>query len=250
MTSSTAARVRRLLVLPALAVGLAGSLSACDSLLQGFGDTPLGITADEIGWTPGVDVTGQVVNPDGAMTVTLAPAPAGSRAAITAIGRAQDPDARGVVTCDYDRDPSTYSCPTSALDPGVYVVQVTDAKQPGEGTQAVAVAVSNVPDYDPTVGTVPVDMATGERDEAGSHLAPEAGRPTRVPLAGWEPGTEVTVALVADGQVRPFVRRSTTIAADGTGRVRLPALTRGYYGLVATDGLWASQLYVEATRGR
>lgn len=252
MTSSTVARVpaavRRLLVLPALAVGLAGSLSGCDSFFEGFGDTPLEITADEIGWAPGDDVTGEVVNPDGTMTVTLAPAPAGPRAAIKAMDLDQDVDAPGVVLCDFDRDPSTYSCPTAGLDLGVYVVQVTDAKQTGEGTQTVSVVVSDVPDYDPTAGIVPVDMATGERDETEAYLAPTAGEPTDVPLAGWAPGTTVTVQLTGDGEVKPFLTRRATIAADGTGQLRLPALKRGYYGLVASDGTWAQGLYLHVTR--
>lgn len=245
MTSST---LRRVLVLPVLAVGLVGSLSACDSLLEGFGDTPLGITADEIGWAPGEDVTGVVENPDGTMTVTLAPAPEGPRGALEAIDLDQDRDAPGLVTCDYDRDPSTYSCPTSGLAQGVYVVQVTDATQTGEGTQSVAVAVSDVPGYDPTAGIVPVDMATGEHDETEAYLAPEAGRPTPVPLAGWEPGTEVTVSVVGDGEVEPFLVRRATMAADGTGKVRLPALEQGYYSLVVTDGTWAQDLFVHVTR--
>lgn len=245
MTSST---VRRLLVLPVLALGIAGSLSACDSFLGGFADTPLGINADEIGWAPGEDVTGVVENPDGTMTVTLAPAPEGPRGALEAIDLDQDRDAPGLVTCDYDRNPSTYACPTSGLDQGVYVVQVTDAKQPGEGTQSVAVVISDVPGYDPTVGMVPVDMSTGERDESEAYLAPEAGTPTPVPLAGWEPGTEVTVSVVGDGEVKPFLVRHVTIADDGTGEVRLPALERGYYGLVATDGTWAQDLSVHVAR--
>lgn len=248
MTSSTPGLVRRLLVLPALALGLVGSLSACDSFFEGFGDTPLGITVDEIGWVPGEDVTGGVENPDGTMTVTLAPAPAGARAALKAGLQDQDLDARGVVTCDYDRDPSTYSCPTSGLDLGVYVVQVTDAKQPGEGTQSVAVVLSDVPGYDPTIGTVPVEMTTGERAEAEAYLAPEADQPTQVPLAGWEPNTEVTVTVVADGERKPFLTRRTSIGADGVGEVRLPGLDRGFYSLVATDGLWAQDLYFEARR--
>lgn len=106
--------------------------------------------------------------------------------------------------------------------------------------------VSDVPDYDPTVGIVPVDMASGERAESESYLAPEAGKPTQVPLAGWEPGTEVTITVVADGEVEPFLQRRTTIGADGTGELRPPALDRGYYGLVATDGRWATQLSFEA----
>ncbi len=246
MTSSTAARVRRLLVLPALAAGLVGSLSACSSFLDGFADSPLGITADEIGWAPGEAVTGSVENPDGSMTVSLAPASPGARAALQAVNRTQDLDATGVVPCDYDRDASTYSCPTTGLDLGVHVVQVTDARQPGEGTQAVAVVLSDVPGYDPTAGDVPVEMSTGERSEAEAFLAPVAGRPTLVPLAGWAPGTEVTLRVVADGRTKPFLVRRATIGDDGSAKVRLPALDSGFYSLVATDGTWAQDLWFEA----
>ena len=119
---------------PLLLAGAALTLSGCDFGVD-VGDSPLGATADHRGTVIGEPVTGTVQNPDGDITVTLAPASKAKPA------EGSNSSGSDVTTCTYAD--ATYSCPTDALSTGLYRVEVTDAKFESEGTKLVTVALSD-----------------------------------------------------------------------------------------------------------
>jgi hypothetical protein len=197
----------RLALLAAVPLALAGYEFATD--------TPLGVTADHRAVAPGVQITGKVIYPDGKMTVTIAPA---------ASPATDGHRTRGEEACDYRHVQHRFSCETDALPVGLYVVQVTDAAQPGEGTALAQVAVTDTPGYDPQIT---VADGTGEA---------KAGRVTLV-LTGWKPGSPVLVRLVYQNGKTVFTGRALP-DAQGQARLRTPALLAGHDDIVATDGLW------------
>lgn len=229
----------RLVVAALLATVLAGCTGMDWSLEE------LDVTADEIGFRPGEPVTGEVIAPEGEVTVTLAPAPVDSRRPLRDSTTKGSEDA--VVTCDYTPDTRRYSCRTDGLDRGRYAVQVTDAGVRSEGTRSIRIALHEAPGYNPTAGQVPFEAATEEGDqretfEREATVFADAGKPTRVPLTGWAPGTTVLVSVRADGG-KELHRTTVDIGADGTATLRLPAFRAARWSrIVLTDGVWVADL--------
>lgn len=204
------------LALPALLVGAALALSGCDAGLE-FGDTPLGATADHRAVLLGEPITGSVENPDGAITVTLAPA---SKRDPREGANSTGPT---VVGCTYDDNSFEYSCPTGGLDAGRYRVEVTDAKFRSEGTHLVSVVVSADPDYDPRAHDLVDDAAS-------------TGRRAAIELTGWHAGS--TVAVYLQGDSGRSIRAATVrIGRDGTARLVVKRLASPA-AVLATDGDW------------
>lgn len=188
-----------------VALAFAGTLTACDI------DSPLGATGDQRAVSPGERVTGQVQNPDGDITVTLA-----SAATVHPKSGTNSAEATG---CDYDD--GDYSCATEGLAQGAYRVEVTDAKYPGEGTHYVDVVITDVEGYDPSV-------VLGDDHET-------------VELAGWAPGREVTLTVTEVTRLNRAVRPiSGTPDDNGSLSFRIVKLDPGTYALEATDGLWST----------
>jgi hypothetical protein len=200
-------RVLRFVVISSMAVII--SLAALTGCLTSFGDTPLGAIGDHRVVAPGEPITGEVVNPDGEIHVTLAPA----TAPYPEDGK-NSPGARG---CRYDD--GDYSCSSSDLAEGVYRVEVTDEKWPSEGVHFVEVVVTGVVGYDPAI-TLSDDKRTAI-------------------LTGWAPGREVTLT-VTDRNLGRRVAGPLTGTPDADGRLalRLGTVAPGNYEFEATDGLW------------
>jgi len=210
-----------------------GLTTGCDAL--SVADTPLDITADRIAYQPGEAVTGEVINPDGTVTITLARS------------ERRGPDAAATSTCDYDPDEETFSCATSDLPLGPYAVQVTDDAQPGEGTKSVAVVLSDVEDFDPTVGTVPQELDTGEAFPREAYVVGTAGRATPVPVTGWGAERRLTLTVTADGGGKVVTKQLTT-DSDGAGMVRIkPLKAAEVYYLAVTDGTWTTPVPMKIT---
>jgi len=114
----------------ALAALAAGTLTGCEGFAT---DTPLGVTTTEHVFAPGEPVTGEIIHPDGTMTVTLSP-----RSSPHVEGEHSD----GAIACGFESGKTTFSCPTTDLVQDAYLVQVTDGDQPGEGTALAQVAVA------------------------------------------------------------------------------------------------------------
>lgn len=178
-------------------------------------DTPLGVSTRSPSVAPGHDISGKVVYPDGTITVTLAP----SNAPVTDMHRT-----RGEAPCDYQRSTATFVCSTTGLPQGLYVVQVTDAKQPGEGTALAQVAITVTSGYAPRITAA---------DGSGETTA----GPTTLKLSGWTRQGAVRVTLL-DENDRTVFTVSTVPDARGTATLRTPALKPGSYSVEATDGLW------------
>ncbi len=190
---------------------LALALSGCEFAT----DTPLGVTSDQRAVAPAGPVEGRIINPDGKMTVTIAPS------ALPTENGHRSLDER---PCDYRSSSRRFSCPTEASWQGLYVVQVTDAAQPGEGTALAQVALTDVPGYDPQIK---IGDGTGEAEPG----------PVLLRLSGWQPGRAVTVRLL-DEDLRPLLDKQVRPDAQGDAELRTPALSRGFHDLEATDGLW------------
>lgn len=199
--------VGRLVLLAAVTVAMTGCEFATD--------TPLGVTADRRAVAPGQQITGEVIYPDGTMTVTIAPA----ASPVTDGHRSRSERA-----CSYQRFKHRFSCGTDALGTGLYVVQVTDAAQPGEGTARAQVAVTATPGYSPQVS---VADGTGEA---------KAG-PVSLTLTGWKPSRAVRVRLVDEDGTTVYAGRALP-DARGRAQLRTTALLAGHHEIVATDGLW------------
>jgi hypothetical protein len=210
-------------------------------------DTPLEVTAVGIGFEPGEPVVGEVVHPEGGISVTIAPAPVDLRRPLRTPYGEQDETAAGARACDFSAKSSRYSCPTTGLAQGRYVVQVTDAGMPSEGTASVEVAVHPFPAYEPAAGQVPFEEPADEGDdpvtfEREAIMFADAGGSTLVPLTGWAPGTTVRVSVRADGG-RELHRTTADIGSDGTGQVLIPPLRPAEFNsVVLTDGVWVAQL--------
>lgn len=238
---SVAAAAPRLVVAALLATVLAGCADMDWSL------EALEVTADEIGFQPGTPVVGEVIAPEGEITVTLTRAPVDRRRPLREGHRKQGVARKGVVTCDYAPDTRRYLCPTEGLTRGRYVVRVSDAAVPSEGKPSVAVAVHEAPGYNPTAGQVPYEVPAEEGGEVKTFereatVFADAGEPSRVPLIGWAPGSTVQVSVRADGGK---VLHATTldIGPDGKATLRLPAFRAAMWNrIVLTDGVWVANL--------
>jgi hypothetical protein len=204
-------RHRCLFVLGSFVAAGALSLSGC-----GFAvDTPLHVTRVPRAVTPGQDIFGKVGYPDGKITVSLVP-----EASPIHDGHRT----RGETPCTYKRFGHTFKCATKDLPQGLYLVQVTDAGQPGEGTAQAQVAVTDVAGYNP-------HLVIGD----GSETAKPG--PTKLRLKGWRPGASVKIKLVDENSKVVFTG-SADPDTSGAAIVFTPPLKRGHYNLEATDGLW------------
>ena len=209
-------RWRRAVILAgAVAVGTI-TVSGCDVAT----DTPLGVTSATRAVVPGHPITGKVVYPDGRITVTIAP--------FTSPVDATRHRTAGERACSYHRSSATYACPTTGLSQGLYIVQVTDAAQPGEGTAEAQVAVTDAVTgpggYDPRIV---IGNADG-RVKAG---------PATLSLTGWRPGVAVRMRMVDENGTTVFTGAAVP-DVHGAATVRTPSLEVGHYDLSATDGLW------------
>lgn len=81
-------------------------LSGCSGFAT---DTPLGVTSRHRAYSPGTPVTGKVIYPDGAITVTVAPA-----SSVPVDGHRT----QGERSCRY-RPGAAFSCETSGLPEGL-----------------------------------------------------------------------------------------------------------------------------------
>ena len=218
----------------------ASALSGCDEEFS-FADTPLDITAGRIAYLPGESVTGEVANPDGTITVTLTALRTSPAGVIGGDGERR-PHAGDTASCDYDSDEETYECDTTGLTPGPYAVRVTDAAQPGEGTQSVRVAISEVEGFAPTVGTVPRESDTGRTFPREAYVLGTAGQSTPVPVTGWGAERRLTLTVTADGGGK-LVTKTLTTDPDGAGTFRIkPLKAAEVYYLAVTDGTWTTRV--------
>jgi hypothetical protein len=214
-TPLTSRWVRATLLTGAVAVGSI-TVAGCDFAT----DTPLSVTSATRAVAPGDPITGKVIYPDGKITVTIAPfaSPRNTDLHRTA----------GEKGCEYHRFTKKYSCPTTDLGQGLYIVQVTDAGQPGEGTAQAQVAVTDAVDevggYNPHVV---ISNADGEA---------KAG-PATLKLTGWRPGVAVRMRMIDENDKTVF---TGTVVPDkhGAATARTRFLEVGHYNLSATDGLW------------
>ena len=198
---------------------LAGALAAGSLTVAGCDfatDTPLSVTSTTRAVAPGEPITGKVIYPDGKITVTIAPFASPRNAALHRTA--------GERACEYHRFTKKYSCPTTDLEQGLYIVQVTDAGQPGEGTAEAQVAVTDADGYDPHIV---ISNADGEA---------EAG-PATLTLTGWRPGVAVRMRMIDENDTTVFTGTAVP-DEDGAASVRTPFLGVGHYDLSATDGLW------------
>jgi hypothetical protein len=192
------------------------TVSGCDLAT----DTPLSATSTTRAVALGDPITGTVIYPDGKITVTVAPfaSPRNTRLHRTA----------GEMACEYHRLSRNYSCPTTELERGLYIVQVTDAAQPGEGTAEAQVAVTDAVTaaggYDPHIL---ISNADGEA---------KAG-PATLKLTGWRPGVAVRMRMIDENDKSVFTGAAVP-DEHGAATVRTPFLEGGHYNLSATDGLW------------
>ena len=209
-TGARALRRRRRWALGGSVVCLALGVSGCSFAT----DTPLHVVDVARAVTPGQGITGKVGYPDGRITVTLAPAASPVR---------DGHRTRGETSCDYGRLTHRFTCPTADLATGLYLVQVTDAGQPGEGTAEAQVAITDAPGYDP-------HLVAGD----GSETAP-AG-PLRLRLTGWRPGVTVRIALRDENGTTSFTG-SVVPDEQGSATVTTTPLEAGHHDIEATDGL-------------
>jgi len=214
-TLLTSRRSRAVLLAGAVAVGTI-TVSGCDFAI----DTPLSVTSATRAVAPGEPIVGKVIYPDGKITVTIAPfaSPRNAKLHRTA----------GEKACEYHRFSKKYSCPTTDLEQGLYIVQVTDAGQPGEGTAeaqvAVTDAVTEAGGYNPDIV---LSNADGEA---------KAG-PATLKLTGWRPGVTVRMRMIDENNKTVFTGAAVP-DEHGAASVRTPFLEVGHYNLSATDGLW------------
>lgn len=199
---------RRLVAAAVVLLGLAPTLAACAT------DTPLEVVLDDRSVAPGASLSGTVVNADGDATVTIAPA-------------GPEPDAdghrtRGEQPCGEDGG-DRFTCRTDGLPEGGYVVQVTDAAQPSEGTATAPVAVTRVEDYDPGVAAVDDTVSPSE--------------PARVRLTGWGRYRQVRVELARDADDTAAYEQTVRVGEDGSVVTEVDGLEPGRYLVRAGDGL-------------
>jgi hypothetical protein len=195
----------------ALAVAGGLAISGCSVAT----DTPLHVTDVARAVVPGKDILGKVGYPDGRITVTLAPAASPVR---------DGHRTRGETPCEYHRFSHRFECPTDDLPVGLYLVQVTDAAQPGEGTAEAQVAVTEYAGYDP-------HLSTGD---ASGEVTPG---PLDLELTGWRPGVTVRIEIV-DENATPVFTGSAVPDERGAATLRTTPLERGHYDIDAGDGLW------------
>ena len=189
------------------------ALSGCDGFLT---DTPLGFTTTARVFAPGQPVTGDVVNPDGKMTVTIS---------AQSIPHVEGKHSLGAKPCAYRSWKKAFSCTTTDLPQGLYTVQVTDGAQPGEGTALGQVAIAPFKGYDPKIARLDEDTD------------PKVGEPTQLLLTGWRPKVTVKVSLVYDGGAA-LDAALISPDANGTFTWTTKPLRAGYYAIDADDGLW------------
>ncbi len=131
---------------------------------------------------------------------------------------------RGETPCDYDRGSHRFACSTTDRPEGLYLVQVTDAGQPGEGTAEAQVAITGFAGYDP-------HLVAGDGSETAD-VGPVALR-----LTGWRPGLRVRIRMVDENGGTAFT--GSAVPDDrGSATVSTTPLAAGHYDIDATDGLW------------
>lgn len=198
------------------------TVSACSA----GADTELGVDADESFVRVGANITGEVIYPDGDITVTL------TRDAAAPV-RPGDPapgSGAEVRPCSYDHSSHTFACDTAGLAQSRYVIAVTDAAQPTEGTKSLYVAVTATAGYDPSVGTF------GQGPEG--YVSFNNNRGSSIPLTAWMPDGSARVEVRKDGG--PVITHQTlNLDANGNAVFRLPGhLPDGDLRFFVTDGLW------------
>lgn len=206
-----ARRPWRRLALGASAVVGALAASGCSIAT----DTPLHVTDVVRAVTPGHDIVGKVGYPDGKITVTLAPEASAPQKGHRILGE---------TPCDYHQLSHKFTCSTTDLDQGLYLVQVTDAGQPGEGTAQAQVAITDFAGYDP-------HLVAGD----GSEKA-EAG-PVDLKLTGWRPGVAVQIKIIDENDGIAFTGAAVP-DANGAATLTTTPLKAGHDNIEATDGLW------------
>lgn len=201
------------------AVVLAGAVAAGTFTVSGCDfatDTPLSVTSTTRAVAPGDPIAGKVIYPDGKITVTIAPFASPRNAKLHRT--------EGEKACEYHRFSKKYSCPTTGLAQGLYVVQVTDAGQPGEGTAQAQVAITDFAGYNPQI-------TAGDGSEEA-----KAG-PVTLKLTGWKPGVAVRMRMIDENDKTVFTGTAVP-DAHGAATVTTPPLRVGHHNLDATDGLW------------
>lgn len=199
------------LALVASAIAGALAVSGCSIAT----DTPLHVTDVARAVTPGHDILGKVGYPDGRITVTLAPSASPIRGGHRS---------RGETPCDYHRFSHRFTCSTADLPEGLYLVQVTDAAQPGEGTAEAQVAITDFAGYDP-------HLVAGD----GSEKA-KVG-PVDLKLSGWRPGVAIKIKIV-DENAKTVFTGSAVPDEHGAATLRTTPLKAGHHNIDASDGLW------------
>jgi hypothetical protein len=172
------------------------------------------------GVTPGHDIVGKVGYPDGKITVTLAP-----EASPIHDPGLQNHRTLGETPCHYGRVSHKFKCPTTHLKQGLYLVQVTDAGQPGEGTAQAQVAITDFAGYNPHL----VIGAGTDKAKAG---------PVALKLSGWQPGVEVRIKVIDGNALKTVFAQSAVPDASGAVTLTTTPLKEGYYNIHASDGLW------------
>ncbi len=199
------------LALGAFAVAGALAVSGCSITT----DTPLHVTDVARAVTPGHDILGKVSYPDGKITVTLAPSASPIR---------DGHRTHGQTPCHYHRPSHRFTCSTTDLPQGLYLVQVTDAAQPGEGTAQAQVTITDFAGYDP-------HLLAGD----GSEKA-KVG-PLDLKLTGWRPGVAVQITIVDENATTVFTG-SAVPDEQGAATLHTTPLKAGHHNIDASDGLW------------
>lgn len=156
-------------------------------------------------FAPGDTIKGSVVDPSGKITVAL-----------------ENYTTHELTTCTYSSGKKKFACPTSTDAEGIYVVGVTDARQPDRGTQKARVAVTGIEDYAPQV-------SVQEKAKPGEEVV--------VSLLMWGATRGVTVRVLDKAGSTIFTGKTTT-AKDGGGKVAVKGLSAGSYTLHVADRLW------------
>ncbi len=184
-------------------VATSGLVAACALAVDG----PLGVSPDVRFVKPGDAIKGSVTNPDGKVAVAL-----------------QNAVTHELTTCIYRSSKKTFTCPTSTDAEGLYVVGVTDAGHPKDGTKKARIAVTGINDYSPQVSVQ--EKAKVDEDVV-------------VSLLMWGADRTVTVTVTNDNGAEVFTGRTRT-AKDGGGKVTVSGLEAGSYTLQVADRLWTA----------
>lgn len=182
---------------------ISGLAAACNIAV----DKPLGVSPDAQFVAPGDTIKGRVINPGGAVSVAL-----------------QNSVTNEQTTCTYSSGKKTFACPTSTDAEGLYVVGVTDAGHPDDGTKKARIAVTGLSNYSPQVSV---------QDKA------KRGEDVAVSLLTWGAERTVTVNVLDKSGATVFTGKTRT-ARDGGGKVTVKGLSAGSYTLQVADRLWTA----------